>query len=333
MARRAFDGDVAPAAAPSWARPRPRRAGCRIDPGEPDVVLSRLDAFLTADGPRFIEINSDAPAGFGYGDRMAEVFGELPVFRAFAAARGRRLRALGPGPRRRRARRVADGAEAPATPRVAIVDWAEVKTRADQEILRAVFEAARLRLRPRRSARDGASATGGCWPAAGAVDVVYRRAVLSELVEREAEVRAFLEAYRERARRLRELLPLPALGGQGLLRAPHRRGLRRAADRRRARVRRPRRALDPQGRGAPHAAGRARVDLVPHVLENRDGLVLKPAHGYGGRSVFVGDETEPAVWEARCGRARRALGGPGARDHPEEAVSGARATGRLAFAS
>jgi uncharacterized circularly permuted ATP-grasp superfamily protein len=37
---------------------------------------------------------------------------------------------------------------------------------------------------------------------------------------------------------------------------------------------------------------------VPWILDHRDGLVLKPSHGYGGRSVFVGDETPPDAWEA-----------------------------------
>jgi uncharacterized circularly permuted ATP-grasp superfamily protein len=32
------------------------------------------------------------------------------------------------------------------------------------------------------------------------------------------------------------------------------------------------------------------------VLEHREELVLKPAHGYGGQSVLVGDETEASVW-------------------------------------
>jgi len=83
VGRLVFDGDVGrlcdflgtPAAEAAWVA---------IDPGPPDVVLSRLDAFLTPAGPRFIEINSDAPAGFGYGDRMARLFRELPVFREFA---------------------------------------------------------------------------------------------------------------------------------------------------------------------------------------------------------------------------------------------------------
>ncbi len=83
VARGVFEGDVGrlcdflgtPAAEMRWVA---------HDPGPPDVVLSRLDAFVTPEGPRFIEVNSDAPAGFGYSDRMARLFEELPVFRAFA---------------------------------------------------------------------------------------------------------------------------------------------------------------------------------------------------------------------------------------------------------
>ena len=40
------------------------------------------------------------------------------------------------------------------------------------------------------------------------------------------------------------------------------------------------------------------MDLLPFILEHRESLVLKPAHGYGGRSVLVGDETPPGTWEA-----------------------------------
>jgi uncharacterized circularly permuted ATP-grasp superfamily protein len=40
------------------------------------------------------------------------------------------------------------------------------------------------------------------------------------------------------------------------------------------------------------------IDLVPWILAHRASLVLKPAHGYGGRSVLVGDETSDADWAA-----------------------------------
>src|SRR5262245_57549524 len=86
VARRAFDGDTARLCA-FLGTPAGEAEWVALDPGEPDVVLSRVDAFVTPSGPRFIEINSDAPAGFGYGDRMAGVFQDLPVFRAFARTR------------------------------------------------------------------------------------------------------------------------------------------------------------------------------------------------------------------------------------------------------
>ena len=48
--------------------------------------------------------------------------------------------------------------------------------------------------------------------------------------------------------------------------------------------------------------GGSEVDLVPHVLEQREGLVLKPAHGYGGASVYVGSETAAGDWEKAVGQ-------------------------------
>ena len=140
--------------APTWARRTPKRAGCASIPASPTCVLSRLDAFLTAGGPRFIEINSDAPAGFGYGDRMAEVFRQLPGVPRLRPGAGASPTSPRAAPSSTRwSGRVATARPAPASPRIAIVDWADVKTRADQEILRRRFAAVGLRLRPRRSAR------------------------------------------------------------------------------------------------------------------------------------------------------------------------------------
>ena len=145
VARDVFDGDVGrlgdllgiPAAEMRWVV---------HDPGPPDVVLSRLDAFVTPEGPRFIEVNSDAPAGFGYGDRMARLFERLPVFRAFARTvpvsyRGSTealIRAV-----------LAQGRGTAGSPRVAIVDWAGVPTLPDQEILREAFLSRRGPVRSR----------------------------------------------------------------------------------------------------------------------------------------------------------------------------------------
>ena len=303
VARHAFGGDVGrlcaflgtPAAEVPWVA---------LDHGPPDVVLSRLDAFLTPDGPRFIEINSDAPAGFGYSDRMARVHRDLPVFREFARTQAVTYQASDEG-----LVRAVMGALPRTTagpPLVAIVDWAEVKTRADQEILREAFLARGfdcVLADPRAmTVRAGRLRTSG-----RPVDLVYRRAVLSELVEHELEVQAFLIAYRERLCpfvntlrcRLSEdkaffaVLTDEAFGS--LMSEDERQFVARAVPWTR-KVEERRTVKD----------GRA-VDLVPFVLAERERLVLKPAHAYGGRSVFVGDETPAMEWEAAV---RAALGSP-----------------------
>jgi uncharacterized circularly permuted ATP-grasp superfamily protein len=294
VARHAFGGDVA-RLCEFLGTPEAEARWVSIDPGLPDVVLSRLDAFLEGTRPRFIEVNSDAPAGFGYGDRMAEVFARLPAFRRFAETRSVRYQPSGPAlvdaflaAWRRRGS---------GSPEVAIVDWCDVKTRADQEILRGLFEARGIACRL-ADPRDAVLAGGRLSFDGRAVDMVYRRGVLSELVEREDEVRAFLEAYQAGAAlfvnslrcRLSEDKAFFALltdeAFDALVTPEERRFLsdvvpwtRRVAERRTFK-------------------DGAEVDLLPFIVGRRESLVLKPAHGYGGRSVLVGDETPPSAWEA-----------------------------------
>jgi hypothetical protein len=303
VARRAFGGDAGRLCA-FLGTPEAEARWVRLDPGGPDVVLSRLDAFLGPAGPRFIEVNSDAPAGFGYGDRMAELFTQLPVFRALARTRSLTYPASIPALVEAVLAATPAGAGPGVT--VAIVDWAEVKTRADQEILRDAFTARGVRcvLADPRSLelRAGRLLSGG-----RPVDVVYRRAVLSELVEREDEVRDFFRAYAEgaavfvnslRCRLSEDKAFLALLTDEAFapLLTEEERALvartvpwtRKLEDRRTTK----------DGR---------EVDLPGFVREERARLVLKPTHGYGGRDVRVGEETAPAVWEEAI---RAGTGGP-----------------------
>lgn len=290
VARRAFDGDTARLCA-FLGTPADEAEWVALDPGEPDVVLSRVDAFVTAEGPRFIEINSDAPAGFGYGDRMAAVFQELPIFRAFAELRRVAYRPSAPA-----LIEAVRRAAASAAPVIAIVDWADVRTRGDQEILRDAFEREGLACLL-ADPREMEVRAGRLWAGTRPVDVVYRRGVLSELLERADEVRDFMRAYRERLAvfvnsfrcRLSEDKAFFALltdEAFAHLLDPAERDLvaRTVPWTRKLEQRRTLR-------------GGREIDLVPHVIARREELVLKPAHGYGGRSVYVGSETPPRAWE------------------------------------
>jgi uncharacterized circularly permuted ATP-grasp superfamily protein len=301
VARRAFDGDARRLCA-YLGIPDAHASWIALDPGPPDVLLSRVDAFLTPQGPRFLEVNNDAPAGFGYGDRMADVFQELPVFRRFAGER--RVSYVPAVPPLVRALLAA--ARRAGAGIVAIVDWAEVKTRADQEILAQAFQRAGARCRL-VDPRELAIRHGRLWAGTDPVDVVYRRALLGELVARPEDAACLLQAYRERVAvfvnsfrcQLSEDKALFALLTDeryaGLLTFDERALVARTVPWTRKVERRSTLKDDRP------------VDLLPFVIARRADLVLKPAHGYGGQSVVVGDEVGAAAWEAAV---HAALDGP-----------------------
>jgi uncharacterized circularly permuted ATP-grasp superfamily protein len=226
---------------------------------------------------------------------MARLVRDLPAFRAFARDVAVDYFPSDDGLVRAVAAqwRAAGGT---GRPRIAIADWTDVKTRPDQEILREAFAARGFECvlaDPREM-----DVSGGRLHAGGApVDLVYRRAVLSEIVQREGEVRAFLGAYRHRLCpfvnsfrcRLSEDKALFAIltdEAFANLLSEDERALVAAALPWTRRVAERRTLKD----------GRE-VDLVPFVLANRERLVLKPTHEYGGRSVFLGSETPSREWE------------------------------------
>jgi uncharacterized circularly permuted ATP-grasp superfamily protein len=301
VARRAFGGDALALCA-YLGLPDEHASWIAVDPGPPDVLLSRLDAFLTPAGPAFIEVNNDAPAGFGYGDAMAGVFAELRAFQKFAT--GRRVSYPASAPALVSA--VLGAAPRGGTGIVAIVDWAEVKTRADQEILARAFERAGRRTRL-VDPRELVVRHGRLWAGTDPVDLVYRRALLGELVARADEARPLLHAYRERVAvfvnsfrcQLSEDKALFALLSDEQYRdllTPDERALAHRLVPWTRKVEQRRTVRD----------GRE-VDLVPLLVAERERLVLKPAHGYGGESVLVGAEVGAAAWDSAL---QAAIGGP-----------------------
>ena len=195
---------------------------------------------------------------------------------------------------------------------VAIVDWADVKTRArpgdPARGLRGARACRCLLADPARRGRPataGSSAEGRRWTSSTGARV------LSELVEREDEVRAvpaapiatglavFVNSFRCQ---LSEDKAFFALLTDEAFAALLDAGRARAGGARSC----PGRAAG----GAAHAAATGvEVDLVPFVLEQRAELVLKPAHGYGGRSVLRG--RRDGAGGVGGGRAGAVWAGPG----------------------
>ncbi len=272
--------------------PEAHRRLLRLEPPGPDVSLSRVDGFIASGKIRFIEINSDAPAGFGYADRMTEVFARMPLVEQMSAVDPISV----VGSVDALVAELKAHARVP-NPRVAIVDLASVRTRPDQEILREEFMRrglATLLADP----RNLQIAAGRLVAEGQPIDLVYRRTVISEVLAIEKEAPAFFEAYVKglavfvnsfrcylsedkaffailTAERFSELL------------SPDERDFVAAC------VPWTRKVEE----GKTEWRGQT-LDLLPWIEEHREGLVLKPTHGYGGDNVTVGSSILERRWSS-----------------------------------
>jgi circularly permuted ATPgrasp domain protein len=275
----------------------------RIDPGyETASTAGRADAFILPDSLQFAEYNAESPAGPAYSQGLAELFSELPLMARFREQVGARLYrpvdALLPA-------LVASYREwggRAAAPQMAIVDWRDVPTYSEFELLRDAFTAAgvpTIICDPRELVfdHDRLVANGV------AIDLVYRRVLINDIVARQDDCRALLQAYEARAVCVANTLRC---------KIPHKKAFfailtddRYAglfSDEERAMIRRhiPWTALVEERRVTRDGAA---VDLVPYLRANRDRLVIKPNDEYGGTGVTLGWETSDAEWDAALARA------------------------------
>ncbi len=275
----------------------------RIDPGAPTAsTASRLDAFLLPASLQFAEYNAESPAGLGYAERLAQVFDELPVMaryrerydvRSFPLME-RLLDALMASYREWGGRERA--------PTVAIVDWREVPTWSEFEIIRDRFNALgvpTLVCDPRDLAFDGRALAAGD----RRIDLVYRRVLVGDIVARPAETEALVRAYAARA---------VCVANTFRCKIPHKKTFFAVlTDDRNAALFTPaerdliRRHVPWTRLVTDRKTSRAAdtIDLLPHVRGRRLEFVLKPNDEYGGSGVTLGWETDERRWDEAIERA------------------------------
>jgi hypothetical protein len=269
----------------------------RIEPGYATAsTASRLDAFLLPDSLRFAEYNAESPAGPAYTQRLCELFDELPVMSRFRE--GRKVRFHRPVPALLDALlasyREWGGRESPPT--VAIVDWRDVPTWSEFEILRDAFEEAgvpTLVQAPGELSFDGTTLTA----AGRKIHLVYRRVLLNDIVARPAECAALVDAYQARAvcvaNTFRCKLPHKK-AFFAVLTDPAHAGLFSGAEHAAIQAHVPWTRL--MADGATEKNG-SRGSLLEIARRQRDQLVLKPNDEYGGKGVVLGWETTASAWD------------------------------------
>ena len=268
-----------------------------ITPGfrAPDAS-GRLDAFLNShDDFSFVEYNADSPGGILYGDTLGEIFMQMRVVKEFARRHPVRRVPLRP----QLLQTLLDAYQQwgwQERPRIAIVDWNEVATRAEFEIARNYFVAQgypTIIVDPRELEYRGG------WLRAGdfKINLVYKRVVVGELLERGGLQQPLLRAARDRAVCVVNSFHVQMLFQKAvfaLLDEPDQEHLFTVAE-----ISALRRHI-PWTRKLRDAAttyhGRA-IDLLDFAAANRDKLVLKPNAAYGGKGVVLGWECDEAHWQ------------------------------------
>ncbi len=264
--------------------------------GGPASTASRVDAFLLPDSLKFTEYNGESPAGAGYTETLSEIFRELPVMKEFTkrfeihsySLSAQLLDALigtyrdwgGPSQR----------------PQMLIVDWKEVPTWSEFEILKERFEALRVPVvlaDPRELEWDGKKLAAK----GKKIDLVYRRVLINDLVARPKECAALVKAYEAQAvcvaNNLRCKIPhvkaffavLTAQKNAKLFSAEEREVIQRHVPWTRVVE-----DVKTDYQGKP-------IALLEHIRKNQQELVLKPSDEYGGTGVTLGWEVDAKQWE------------------------------------
>jgi hypothetical protein len=288
---------------------RPEEARLARLPGGNGRVCaaSRLDAFLLPESLKFAEYNGESPAGAGYSETLAEIFRALPVMRQFSKRfeihsyplSAKLLDAL--------MLSYLDWGGKNKRPQIAIVDWKDVPTWSEFEILKERFEKLRVPTvvaDPRDLTFDGKKLTAH----GKKIDLLYRRVLINDIVAKPTECAALVNAYAANAvcvaNSFRCKIPhvktfFAVLTDEG------NKSLFSQAERKIIADHVPWTRVVAGVRTAYHGKS---VDLLTFIRAQRENLVLKPSDEYGGTGVTLGWETTESAWEAAI---QAAISSPG----------------------
>jgi hypothetical protein len=278
----------------------------RIDPGYATTsTAARADAFILPGSLQFAEYNGESPAGAGYSQGLAELFAEEPLTarlrERFDVRFYRPVEALLDA--LVASYRESGGVASPPT--MAIVDWREVPTFSEFEIMRDAFTALGVPTMICDPRDLEFSRSGGLVAQGRRIDLVYRRILVNDIVAREDECRALLDAYQQRAvcvaNSLRCKIPHKKAFFAVLSDERHA-GLFSADERELIHRHIPWTAIVEDGRVS---RGGVAVDLLRLLRDERDRFVIKPNDEYGGTGVTLGWETSASDWDAAIARAVR----------------------------
>lgn len=271
----------------------------QYDPGYPEPhPTARLDAFFVngRGGLKFMEFNGEVPAAPAYNDVLSELFLGLPIMREFLHSH--EVRAL--PARHTTMHTLIDSYQRwlgrHERPRIAILDWREVPTYSEFVLFQDYFTSQGYECRivdPREVEYRGGKLVAGDYT----IDLIYKRVLISELVERCGLDSPVVRAVADRAVCMVNPFRCKILHKKASLAV--------LSDERNAAIF----SEEERETIAVHIPWTRRVeerttihngkpvDLLPYIAQYRENLVLKANDEYGGKGIFLGWETSHEEWE------------------------------------
>jgi hypothetical protein len=263
----------------------------------PASTSSRLDAFLLPDSLMFTEYNGESPAGAGYSETLSDIFRNTPVMHDFEKSFEVHSYPLGAKLLDALVQTYVDWGGTTHKPQMAIVDWKEVPTWSEFEILKVRFEKMGIPVvlaSPQELDFDGKRlSTMG-----KTIDLLYRRVLINDIVAKPKECEALVKGY---------AAGTTCVANNFRCKIPHVKAFF---------------AVLTEGKNAALFSTEEReiierhipwtrvvedvrtdyygdsVELLKYIRKHQEKLVLKPSDEYGGRGVTLGWKESRRGWEA-----------------------------------
>ncbi len=275
-----------------------------VDPGFSGAsITSRMDGFVHGEEIKFVEYNAENPSSLSDQEGLNQVLFELPEMSTFAARH--RLRQFSPMQKLLETllaiyKEWGGG----GLPNIAIIDWKDLPTANEFVLLRNYFVSHGVRT-VICSPDDLTYEKGKLRCGDFAIDLVYKRIIIHELLANPAQAEPIVRAYRDRAvclvnpfrckviHKKASFEPLTDEARQSWFSTDELAAIRqcvpwtrRLSDRR----------TTYKGR---------KIDLLTFVRLERARLVLKPNDDYGGHGLYLGARLSESEWDEAIATALR----------------------------
>ncbi len=260
-------------------------------------TTSRLDSFYQPDTRelRFVEYNAETPAGMAYEDQLAHAFLRLDVMRRFKkhyvlqhfSMTERLLDALWT------VYREFGGVE---QMQIGIIDWGDVPTLNEHELCKEYFESQGVKT-ILADPRALEYRSGRLWAGDFRIDLIYKRVLSSELIERMGLENPIVQAVRDRAVCMSNAFSAKLMAKKAsfaFLSDERNVALFTPEERHSIEAHIPWTRRVQERKTLLHGI---EIDLLSYVSETRNEFVLKPNDDYGGHGVVIGWETTQEEWD------------------------------------